>query len=76
MAQDGGDIQVVVVLMRHGMRADRERDRSGVYNAQAWPNWPTKAGVLTPHGGEALRLLAEFYRVRLSLASAKRLLLG
>ena len=62
---DDGDLQGVVVLMRHGVRAPIESEtRSGAYNAQPWPAWPTKPGVLTPHGAKALRLLADFYRAR------------
>jgi 4-phytase / acid phosphatase len=64
-AVEPGDLQAVVVLMRHGVRAPIESEtRSSAYNAQAWPQWPTEPGVLTPHGGQALRLLADFYRAR------------
>ncbi|MEO6804316.1 MAG: histidine-type phosphatase [Granulicella sp.] len=64
-AQDDGDLQAVIVLMRHGVRAPIESEtRSSAYNAQLWPTWPTSPGVLTQHGSEALRLLAEFYRAR------------
>jgi 4-phytase/acid phosphatase len=64
-ALEDGDLQAVIVLMRHGVRAPIESEtRSGAYNAQAWPAWPVAPGVLTPHGTEALRLLGEFYRVR------------
>jgi 4-phytase/acid phosphatase len=63
--RDDGDLQAVIVLMRHGVRAPIESEtRSNAYNAQAWPTWPAKPGVLTTHGSEALRLLAEFYRAR------------
>ena len=61
----GGDLLEVVVLMRHGVRAPIESEtRSSAYNAQPWPSWPAQPGVLTSHGAEALRLLAEFYRAR------------
>ena len=63
--EDDGDLQAVIVLMRHGVRAPIESEtRSNAYNAQAWPTWPTEPGVLTPHGCDALRRLAEFYRER------------
>ncbi|HZY72419.1 MAG TPA: histidine-type phosphatase [Edaphobacter sp.] len=66
-ARDDGDLQAVIVVMRHGVRAPIESEtRSSAYNAQAWPAWPTPPGVLTPHGTEALRLLGEFYRSRYS----------
>ena len=65
--EDDGDLQAVIVLMRHGVRAPIENEtRSNIYNAQAWPTWPTEPGVLTPHGSDALRRLAEFYRERYS----------
>src|ERR1700743_142939 len=59
------ELRAVIVLMRHGVRAPIESEtRSGAYNAQPWPTWPTEPGVLTPHGSRALRLLADFYRAR------------
>ncbi len=59
------EIRAVVVLARHGVRAPIESEtRSSAYNAQPWPAWPAAAGVLTPHGTEALRLLGEYYRSR------------
>lgn len=59
------DLRSVIVLMRHGVRTPIESEtRSNAYNAQPWPAWPTKPGDLTPHGGQALRLLADFYRAR------------
>lgn len=66
-ADGNTDLQAVIVLMRHGVRAPIESEtRSSAYNAQPWPAWPTKPGVLTPHGAAALRLLGEFYRERYS----------
>lgn len=63
--QDESDLRAVIVIMRHGVRAPIESEtRSGAYNAQPWPAWPTEPGVLTPHGAKALRLLADFYRMR------------
>jgi len=62
---DQRDLRAVIVLMRHGVRTPIESEtRFGAYNAQPWPAWPTEPGVLTPHGGQALRLLANFYRSR------------
>lgn len=63
-----GDLRAVVVLMRHGVRTPIESEtRSSAYNSQHWPVWPTEPGVLTPHGAQALRLLADFYRARYPL---------
>jgi 4-phytase/acid phosphatase len=71
--QNDGDLRSVIVVMRHGVRTPIECEtRSSAYNAQPWPAWPTEPGVLTPHGVQALRLLAGFYRARyLSLLQNK-----
>jgi len=62
---DDDQIQAVIVLARHGVRAPIESEtRSGAYNAQPWPSWPVASGVLTPHGAQALKALGEFYRLR------------
>jgi 4-phytase/acid phosphatase len=62
---DDGDLRAVIVLMRHGVRTPIESEtRASAYNAQPWPAWPTDPGVLTPHGAQALRLLADFYHAR------------
>lgn len=62
-ASGDGDLQAVIVLMRHGVRTPIENEtRSNAYNAQRWTSWPTKPGILTPHGAEALHLLDDFYR--------------
>jgi 4-phytase/acid phosphatase len=59
------ELRTVIVVMRHGVRTPIESEtRSSAYNSQPWPTWPTEPGVLTPHGAEALRLLADFYRAR------------
>jgi 4-phytase/acid phosphatase len=58
-------IQAVIVLARHGVRAPIESEtRSGAYNAQPWPTWSVAPGVLTPHGAEALKLFGAYYRSR------------
>ena len=63
--QHDDELRAVIVLMRHGVRTPIESEtRSSSYNAQPWPAWPTEPGVLTPHGAQALRLLADFYRAR------------
>jgi 4-phytase / acid phosphatase len=62
---DDDQIQAVIVLARHGVRAPIESEtRSSAYNAQPWPSWPVAAGVLTSHGTQALKLLGEYYRSR------------
>jgi hypothetical protein len=64
-------IQAVIVLARHGVRAPIESEtRSGAYNAQPWPSWPVADGVLTPHGAEALKLPGRILPLKLSVAGA------
>jgi 4-phytase / acid phosphatase len=62
---DDDQILAVIMLARHGVRAPIESEtRSSAYNAQPWPAWPVAAGVLTPHGVQALTLLGQYYRSR------------
>ena len=61
----GDELQAVVILARHGIRAPIESEiRGSAYNAQAWPAFPTEPGVITPHGAQALVLLGSYYRAR------------
>jgi len=62
-AQD--EVRTVIILSRHGVRAPLSSEiRGGHYNAQPWPEWPDKSGVLTEHGTQALRLMGAWYRTR------------
>lgn len=64
-AQSGDEVTGVVIVARHGVRTPIESEtRSGVFNAQPWPQWPTEPGLLTPHGIDALKRMAEFYKQR------------
>ncbi|MDE1175864.1 MAG: histidine-type phosphatase [Edaphobacter sp.] len=57
------ELRGVVIVARHGLRAPIESEmRSGVFNAQPWPKWPVQAGLLTPHGIDALKQMGEYYR--------------
>jgi 4-phytase/acid phosphatase len=57
------ELRGVVIVARHGARAPIESEtRHNVFNAQPWPKWPVEAGLLTPHGIEALKRMGEFYR--------------
>jgi len=59
------ELRAVVIVARHGVRTPIESEtRSGVFNAQPWPTWPTDPGLLTPHGIAALKRMGEFYRQR------------
>lgn len=59
------DLRAVVIVARHGVRTPIENEtRSGVFNSQPWPAWPSAPGSLTPHGIAALKRMGEFYRQR------------
>ncbi|WEK58601.1 MAG: histidine-type phosphatase [Candidatus Brevundimonas phytovorans] len=56
-------LERVVMLMRHGVRPPTKAAVTppGVA-AQAWPAWSVEWGELTPHGYDAVRLLAQWDR--------------
>ncbi len=55
----GLHVDRVVMLMRHGVRPPTKSPPMPAGTAaEAWPEWPVKPGYLTPHGADALRLLA------------------
>jgi len=62
-APDDGDLRLVVMLTRHGVRSplqpNAELDK---YSAQPWPQWPVAPGVLTAHGNQQMVLMGQFYR--------------
>ncbi len=59
------EVRAVIVVARHGVRAPIETEiRGSYYNAQPWPAWPVAQGVLTEHGTQAMKLLADFYKRR------------
>jgi 4-phytase/acid phosphatase len=59
------EVRAVIVVARHGVRAPIESEiRGSFYNGQPWPAWPAAEGVLTEHGTEAMKLMADFYHRR------------
>ncbi len=61
------DLQLVVVLTRHGVRAPTAKPE--VYNqfsAAPWPQWDVPPGYLTPHGYQLMKLFGAWDRVKLS----------
>lgn len=55
----GLHVDRVVMLMRHGVRPPTKSPPMPAGTAaEAWPAWPVEPGYLTPHGADALRLLA------------------
>lgn len=62
-APRGLDLERVVILMRHGVRAPLSGEvPADTRTAQAWPTWPVSEGRLSPHGATALKLLARHDR--------------
>jgi 4-phytase/acid phosphatase len=62
-------LERVVIVMRHGVRPPtEENDKLRRWSDQDWPSWSVKAGELTPHGGETVKLmgvtLREAYRAK------------
>lgn len=56
---DDWSVERVVVLMRHGVRSpERQPPLPSAVEPQPWPQWDVPTGWLTPHGAEAIRLLA------------------
>jgi 4-phytase/acid phosphatase len=59
-------VERVVMLIRHGVRAPLDGEAAAAkYASEPFPAWNTPASALTPHGAEALRLLAGSERRRL-----------
>ncbi len=60
-------VERVVMLYRHGIRAPLPGEAAvAAYAPPAWPVWGTTPSHLTPHGREAVRLMAAYDRQRLS----------
>ncbi|MEI5687516.1 histidine-type phosphatase [Sphingomonas kyungheensis] len=58
-AQPALRVERVVMLIRHGVRAPIDGEApAGTRTAAPWPHWPVPAEHLTPHGAQALTLLA------------------
>ncbi|MFZ2024283.1 MAG: histidine-type phosphatase [Terracidiphilus sp.] len=61
------DLQMVVVLSRHGVRApltpQADLDK---FSAAPWPKWEVAPGLQTPHGNELIRILGGWDRTHWS----------
>lgn len=61
------DLQLVVMLSRHGVRSpltsQAELDR---YSAAPWPKWDVAPGIQTAHGNELIRIFGGWDRARWS----------
>lgn len=59
----GLKLELVVMLMRHGVRPPTRPVVAPPGAADsAWPAWPVDYGLLTPHGYDAVRLLGQWDR--------------
>ncbi len=66
----GRDLELdrVVMLIRHGVRAPLADEAAATPSAQPWPAWSTPGGFLTPHGQAGMRLLGTYDRARYAAA--------
>jgi 4-phytase/acid phosphatase len=61
------DLQLVIMLSRHGVRSPL--GAPGLYDKYAaapWPKWEVAPGILTPHGYELMKIFGAWDRVRFS----------
>ncbi len=57
------DLQMVVVLSRHGVRSPlTNQEEIDKYSAAPWPKWDVAPGIQTAHGNELIKLLGEWDR--------------
>lgn len=67
------ELERVVLLIRHGIRAPLPGESPLIEGADSWPEWQTPAGELTERGYRGARLLADYLRrdwIRLGLLPA------
>ncbi|GLQ49976.1 histidine-type phosphatase [Dyella flava] len=58
-----GDLQLVIVLSRHGVRSPTAKPGAlDVYASRPWPSWPVAPGYLTPHGKQLMAMMGSWYR--------------
>jgi 4-phytase/acid phosphatase len=56
------DVRMVVVMMRHGVRAPTHPAELNAYSAQPWPQWSVHGGYLTARGALLMRQFGRHYR--------------
>ncbi|MDN0120318.1 AppA family phytase/histidine-type acid phosphatase [Yersinia frederiksenii] len=63
VAQPGGyTLERVVILSRHGVRSPiKQTQLMNDVTPDKWPQWPVKAGYLTPRGAQLVTLMGGFY---------------
>ncbi|WP_145523432.1 AppA family phytase/histidine-type acid phosphatase [Yersinia rohdei] len=61
-APAGYTLERVVILSRHGVRSPTKQTQlMNEVTPNKWPQWPVKAGYLTPRGAQLVTLLGAFY---------------
>jgi 4-phytase/acid phosphatase len=61
------DLQLVVVLSRHGVRAPLTSQADlNKFSAAPWPKWDVAPGMQTPHGNQLIRIFGAWDRTRWS----------
>jgi 4-phytase/acid phosphatase len=61
------DLQMVVMLSRHGVRSPLTRQPDlDMYSAAPWPKWDVPPSYLTPHGYALMKLFGAWDRARFS----------
>ncbi|EMQ4315727.1 AppA family phytase/histidine-type acid phosphatase [Yersinia enterocolitica] len=61
-APTGYTLERVVILSRHGVRSPTKQTQlMNDVTPDKWPQWPVKAGYLTPRGAELVTLMGGFY---------------
>ena len=64
-AEPEGELKLVIVLTRHGVRSPLQTNQIlGKFAAEPWPEWSVKPGLLTPHGHQQMVRMGEYYRAR------------
>ncbi len=66
-ANQNADLQLVVVLSRHGVRAPMgQPDLYNQFSAAPWPQWDVPPGYLTAHGYQLMKLFGAWDRIKFS----------
>lgn len=67
-AADGGQgdqLQLAIILTRHGVRSPLpSKESMAKLASQPWPEWEVPQGIQTPHGNMLIALMGDYYRER------------